>query len=476
MHSDSLTQFQAFRESLHSKLTYWSYATFELIESLASYGSEVRQATGLSLSPCFQRQYPAITKVIGAFAQGSRSDDTGYTFAHWEAAYRASIAELMPAPFFDRYHVFGTDVTSIEKVYSSCHADRQFVYQASKGKHQRPIVIGHKNSCLAAFSPDPRWLIPLSMRRVGSKEKENQVGFEQLEAVLNDPSLNLGDRTCIHLGDTTYSRIPFLYQGYQHDSLVVISRLHGNRTLYQLPEPVKGPRKPGCPRKYGASFNLKKPETWPEPHAQAKWEIQPQKGQKQFIEAIEFRDVLVRGKRKMDMSKIPLRVIGFRLLDEQGNQKLERMLWVVMCGKKRDEPTLKQCWVMVRKRFDLEHFFRFAKQKLLLNKFQSPSVAHMENWWQIVCCAYALLYAARTLAKNCPYPWQKYLEIYQAPAEQQAVKVPAMVQKDYYRIIQLLEPITQPPRKVKKSKGRKKGQKLPPRVRYKPVKKSKNVA
>lgn len=475
MDNTSSQLFNEFRQSIHSSLSYWSYASFELIESLSSYGHMSKKVTGLSLSPCFQRQYSAITKVIHHFDLGKRFQSQGHRFDEWEGVYYQSVASLMPARFYDRYYVLGSDVTPAEKVFSDCHSDRQFVYQPSKGKHQRPIAIGHKSSCLAIFSNEKRWLIPLSMRRVGSKQSENEVGLEQLRAVLKDANLGLSNTPCIHLGDSTYSNVAYLYHSSQITNLITLSRLRGNRTLYLQPERVPG--KKGTPRKYGDPFNLKKPETWPEPHAQLKWEIEQIKGNRQFVEAIEFREVIMRRKYKLPMNEIPLRVIGFQIVDQQGKPRLDRRLWVVIAGKQRNELSIEQIFTLYRKRFDLEHFFRFCKQKLLLNDFQSPRVDHLENWWQIVSIAWTLLFAARNLAQVMPNPWERYLPIFNPdPQKKKISPPPASVQRDYYRIIQAFEPITPPPKLVKKAKGRQKGHKQIPRKHFQPIKKKKKIA
>ncbi len=57
----------------------------------------------------------------------------------------------------------------------------------------------------------------------------------------------------------------------------------------------------------------------------------------------------------------------------------------------------------------LEHFFRFAKQRLLLDKFRTPEVVHEECWWQLVCLAYIQLRLAAPLANVLPKPWERYL-------------------------------------------------------------------
>lgn len=475
MEKTSSELFNDFRHSIHSSLNYWSYASFELIESVAGYGHLSRKVTGLSLSPCFQRQYSAITKVIHHFDLGKRIETHGHRFEAWEASYHQSVSSIMPPRFYGRYALLGSDVTPAEKTFSDCHFDRQYVYQPSKGKHQRPIAIGHKSSCLAVLSPEKRWLIPLTIRRVGSKQSENEVGLEQLSAVWEDPHLGLKDTPCIHLGDSTYSNVPYLYHSSQIPNLITISRLRGNRTLYTLPEKVPG--KKGTPRKYGESFNLGKPETWPQAHAQDKWEIEPIKGNRQVVQAIEFREVIMRRKFKLPINEVPLRVIGFQIVDQAGNPRMDRMLWIVIAGKERNELSIEQVFDLYRERFDLEHFFRFCKQKLLFNQLQSPETNHIENWWQIVCAASTLLFAARNLAQALPNPWERYLPIFNPDPQKKATPAdPASVQRDYFRIIQAFEPITPPPKVVKKAKGRQKGQKQPRRKRFPPIKKKKKAA
>ena len=55
----------------------------------------------------------------------------------------------------------------------------------------------------------------------------------------------------------------------------------------------------------------------------------------------------------------------------------------------------------------MEQFFRFTKQNLLLDKFQTPETEHEEHWWQIVLLAYLQLWVAREHASCLPRPWEK---------------------------------------------------------------------
>ena len=55
----------------------------------------------------------------------------------------------------------------------------------------------------------------------------------------------------------------------------------------------------------------------------------------------------------------------------------------MVTGLRRQELSLADIADSYFRRFDIEHFFRFSKQKLLLGSFQTPDVRHEENWWWI---------------------------------------------------------------------------------------------
>ena len=48
-------------------------------------------------------------------------------------------------------------------------------------------------------------------------------------------------------------------------------------------------------------------------------------------------------------------------------------------GERRIELSLLDIYEAYLQRYDLEHFFRFGKQKLLLDKFQTPDDQHEEH-------------------------------------------------------------------------------------------------
>jgi hypothetical protein len=100
----------------------------------------------------------------------------------------------------------------------------------------------------------------------------------------------------------------------------------------------------------------------------------------------------------------------------------------------------------------MEQFFRFAKQNLLLDKFQTPETAHEEKWWQIVCVAYLQLWVAKEYASWLPRPWEKSL-----PQVREKHISPTMVQRSFGEIIGQLGTPAQCPKPRNKPLEKQKG-------------------
>jgi hypothetical protein len=121
-----------------------------------------------------------------------------------------------------------------------------------------------------------------------------------------------------------------------------------------------------------------------------------------------------------------------------------------------------QIWESYKKRYDIEHFFKFGKSRLLMDKFQTPDTTHEESWWQLASFAYAQLYMARQLADNLPNPWEKYLPTMKNNAK---VKSPRQVQKSFLKITAMIGTPANPPKPRGKPLGRLKGAQQPRRIR-----------
>ncbi len=141
---------------------------------------------------------------------------------------------------------------------------------------------------------------------------------------------------------------------------------------------------------------------------------------------------------------------------------------LIVIGSRRDELSLIDSYESYRQRYDMEHLFRFGKQKLLMTAYSTPDVNHEENWFKLTLIAYVNLWSARNLAVVLPRTWSNYLR------ENESVKLsPSLVQRDFSRIISTLGTSAKSPKRRGYSSGRIKGDKKVPRTRHQVIKKQK---
>ncbi len=172
-------------------------------------------------------------------------------------------------------------------------------------------------------------------------------------------------------------------------------------------------------------------------------------------------------------------LISVDVYDLETNKKIFKpTMWLSVWGQRKEDLSLSDIYHSYRLRFDIEFFFRFGKQKLLLDKFQTPDVEHQENWFIIVMFSYWLLYLNRFSGETIINDWEKYLEKYknQENKEQKNAipKTPTMTQRAMSGIISGFVKTTIIPKTRNNTSGRKEGQNQEPRKRHPVVKKTKN--
>jgi hypothetical protein len=124
-----------------------------------------------------------------------------------------------------------------------------------------------------------------------------------------------------------------------------------------------------------------------------------------------------------------------------------------------------------RQRYDIEGHNRFSKQRLLLDKYQTPDVQTLDNWTLLVAAAYWLLFYAADDVQANPKPWEKYLpkikELEKQNNENKDLKNKenkpklsvAQTQKAALNLFNTFDKKPFAPKSVKNGKGRKKGDK-----------------
>ena len=96
-------------------------------------------------------------------------------------------------------------------------------------------------------------------------------------------------------------------------------------------------------------------------------------------------------------------VVRVEFLKADGTRRYRRPLWVFWSGPQ--EMALADLVTMYLLRFTIEHFFRFAKQRLGLLAAHLGDLAPIETWVQVVMVAYSQLLLARHLVQPTYRPW-----------------------------------------------------------------------
>lgn len=453
------TELEQFRTTLYQSFDKRADTLMELVDALCSY-PEAESVVAYSLAPLFRRSYSTISKALAAMELEE------LTLPHLLLPY-------LPRPRQRPFWLLLVDVTPQPRPYASVLPDRGMVYAPTVVKGNKPVTIGHQYSTVAlGLEPEAgvtaSWVLPLLTRRVATDADKELVGAAQINALLSDDRLPFGQELCVEVGDTSYSKPAYLHAHRHHPQLVTIARVRGNRTFYHqyVPDAAVTARA-GHPTWYGDKFKLPDPETWTPPDETLTWWESTRRGKRQRVELQAWHNLLMRGHNKpqrLPMHHYPFTLVRLVRYDEAGSPLYQRPLWLLVMGERRDELTLQHIYDAYDERFDIEHFFRFGKQKLRMAAFQTPDLVPEENWWQVTHIAYAQLWMARHVAEALPRPWERNL-----PAMKARRLSPTLVQRDFARIIRQLGTPAQAPKPRGNSPGRSTGTKLPARPRQKVI-------
>lgn len=440
-----------FREKIYNFFPHRQDAAMELVDSLAS-NTQARSVVELSLNPVHRRNYCSITRALGEFYVGYDAKDK----QKQNQQLTQMLAEYCPPLQKRHYHLFALDCTSNPRLFSKTLADRGFVYAPNAVSGNKPVTIGHQYS-MAVYLPEklsqdtPPWVMPLSCERVETHQKGTMIGMRQMNTCISQSIFQ--DRLCVSVGDCAYSNPNCLAEAFKNPNQVHVSRARNNRTFYSSPVQKKRSKIRGRPKCYGKKFKLHA-KRLRKPDECIEFKTFSKKGKEQIVRIECWNNMLMRGSRNADMAHCPFRLLKIQVYKPTGELFFKRPMWIIVSGKKRDQLSLLDVYNIYRQRFDIEHFFKFGKDKLLLDKLQTPEVEHEEAWWQFVMIAYAQLFMSRELAKNTPHPWEKYASEFKSPCNE---KSPTQTQKSFGRIIQEIGTPAKPPRPRNKSRGRRQG-------------------
>ncbi len=219
--------------------------------------------------------------------------------------------------------------------------ERTIEHKPSRISVNKPIGVGFGYSTIA-YIPEKQgsWALPLLHERINSSE----TAISKLSQQLQQVCYHLNERG-IMVVDSQYGCASFIQQTAEIpcDKLM---RISSNRCFYGEPKTYDGP---GRPRKHGHKFKLNEPETWLSSDEIV--EIEDQKLGQIKIQAwhqFHFRQA---AEQKLSLIRV-----------EQLDSRYSKPLWLAWHGEQM--PSLIEVVRLYLRRFSIEHWYRFAKQRL----------------------------------------------------------------------------------------------------------------
>jgi hypothetical protein len=446
-----VTNFQSFRKHLFQLFRYRAGATLDLIDAVAATINS-DSIVKFSLSQLFRRKYSSITDVLNSLF---RIDLKRTPTATERKKQISQLTQLLAEESVQNiqgadFALFAIDCTAHPRIYAKKVSDRTIVHASNQIPGQKPVTVGHEYSVLVHLpnqEQEQKWVIPLSVQRVPGDQKGPDVGLAQLNEVLNQTDLK--NYFCVNVSDTAYSQRNWIIKIDQWPHVVHLARMRGNRKLYRLPLPSSR-TKCGRPRIYGDVFLLNNPS---QPDYEECITTTSRKGKVWKVTLQRWNDLLATGSKTERTHEHPFDLVRVIVKDETGQSIYRRPLWVMIAGLRRKEISSLQVYESYTRRYDIEHFFRFGKQKLGLVNSQTSETLHEENWQWIALLAYNMLYRVRGIAQSIRYPWEK-----KRISVINTVQRPTQVQRDYERIIREIGTPAPIPKPRGNPVGRKKGQ------------------
>ncbi|WP_459195376.1 NF041680 family putative transposase [Nostoc sp. FACHB-892] len=415
-----LTQLEEFRQAIYDSLGKARDAVFDLMDAVLTSPS-IQSFVSLSENPMFRRSWPSI-----------------YAALHDSRPKRRKLMNLLvekvkteAQPFLAGDHTFWSrpDAKTL----------KERTFSGGKGVG---VSVGQSYSTLAWIpEADGSWALPLRHERITSFETPTSRAVFQLKQV----SRQLEKRP-LAAYDRGYGNAKFVTATADIEADMLL-RLASNRCLWGKPGTYQGR---GAPRKHGHKFKLNDPETWPEADETLTVE-DPKIGQVKLMRWSEFH-FLESPTRDME-------IIRVEVIKPAGRYRKFKPLWLAWLGKTM--PTLDELWHKYLRRFALEHWYRFAKQRLHWTQAQLSSTQAAERWSDLMPLLTWQLWLARVACIDSPLPWQST----------QDKLSPGRVAQAFPLILAAIGTPAEPPKTRGKSPGRIPGHQPSPRPTYPTVKK-----
>jgi DDE superfamily endonuclease len=248
------------------------------------------------------------------------------------------------------------------------------------------------------------------------------------------------------LWDSEYGCAPFVNQTAElpADKLM---RLRSNLCLWGAPAAYGGR---GRPKVHGDKFKLNDQTTWSSPAQQVE------------VDDPDLGQLRVRVWHNLHFRLSPSHAMSILLVERltlDGLTKASKPMWLAFVGLSM--PPVTELWRLYLRRFAIDHWYRFAKNRLHWTVPALSTPLQCDRWSDLMPIVTWQLWLARQLVTQRPLPWQK----------SQVKLTPGRVAQSFGSILALLGTPAQAPKLRGKSPGWIKGRKRQRRIRYPVVKK-----
>lgn len=457
-----------------------------------------KSVTGLSGSRHFHYHYSNLSKVSELLSKDESAYNETFNFL-LRYFVGTCVEEASEQSASGIFYVLGQDMCVVDKRASSCLEGRVYGYQ--KGA----VVSGYK-VCFTHLYLDKGWSLPIAMDLVKpeaeGKESYQQdavsLAVHQLKALLETKSLPFSDAYCLNQADSGYGNAKYLSPLYAYDKLINTVRFRAGMKVYKVFSETQTAKQ--NPLIYGETYYLNAQTQTKTYHTKQRKTGNLQTTHKEQISLTDcpadsyvqdtivlgngrnairkiwcWKNFLLRSKKGNNMKDKPFNILKVEIWNETGTAKIfDRDMWLSVNGKGKDNLTPTEVHQYYRTRFEVEGCYRFSKQHLFLDKFQTPEKQHFLNYLLILLSTWWILYAAKDeVSFACPV-WQKYLPTNKTALELEKTPLtPSQVRKNLANLFDTFDKTPYLPQKSKKGKGREKGTVLTKREKKKPYKKPK---
>ena len=359
---------EEFRQVAYKYLGRAKDATFELTDAIL-LTRNVYSLADLSLSPVFRRKWSSIYEAL----QDSRPQRQKLM----QLYIKQIPAEGRPLLAGDHTNWSRPDAVTLQ--------ERTYEHSGTSIAGNKPITVGQGYSTIAWIPEDSgSWALPLRHERITSWENPIEKAVWQLKQVCE----HLPTRP-ISVWDSEYGCAPFILKTANIPCDILV-RLRSNLCLWGEPGAYSGK---GCPRKHGNQFKLNEPTTWGEPASVFE------------VDDPKLKRVRVSVWKKLHFRKAATRsmlMIRVERLDAQGNDRVSKPLWLAWVGE--EMPPIEEVWRLYLRRFTIDHWYRFLKQRLhwTVPKLSTPK--QCERWSDLMPLMTWELWLARDIVTDNPIP------------------------------------------------------------------------